>query len=70
MQEKTMLENNSALLSREELKRLENLRAQYNECESYELLLKDCADRQIEFDLDNGVTVNYELFKGVVAAIK
>ena len=57
-------------LSREDQKRLDTLRTQYDECERYELLLKDCADRQIEFDLDDGVSVNYERFKGVVAPIK
>lgn len=56
--------------SREEQKRLDSLRNQYGECQRYEMLLKDCADRQIEFDLDDGVTANYELFKGVVAPIK
>ncbi|MCK9411440.1 MAG: BREX-1 system adenine-specific DNA-methyltransferase PglX [Prolixibacteraceae bacterium] len=68
-QEIGLLENMSGL-SRDEQKRLDTLRTQYDECMRYELLLKDCADRQIDFDLDNGVTVNYELFKGVVATIK
>ena len=68
-QEIGLLENMSGL-SRDEQKRLDTLRTQYDECVRYELLLKDCADRQIEFDLDDGVTVNYELFKGVVAPIK
>lgn len=69
-QDKNLLEVNSAGLSREELKRLDNLRDQYEECERYELLLKDCADRQIEFDLDDGVKVNYQLFEEVLAPIK
>lgn len=69
-EEKQRLEDNSASLSRDDLKKLDTIRTQYNECERYELLLKDYADRQIEFDLDDGVTVNYELFKGVVAPIK
>tara|TARA_R110002050_G_scaffold187306_1_gene321731 strand:- start:3041 stop:6580 length:3540 start_codon:yes stop_codon:yes gene_type:complete len=68
-QEIALLDGQSGL-SREEQKRLDNLRAQYHECERYELLLKDCADRQIEFDLDDGVTANYQLFEGVVAKIK
>lgn len=68
-QEIGLLENMSGL-SRDEQKRLDTLRTQYDECVRYELLLKDCADHQIEFDLDDGVTVNYELFKGVVAPIK
>jgi hypothetical protein len=32
--------------------------------------IKGVADNQIVFDLDDGVTVNYGLFEGVVAAIK
>lgn len=68
-QEIGLLENMSGL-SRDEQKRQDTLRTQYDECVRYELLLKDCADRQIEFDLDDGVTVNHELFKGVVATIK
>lgn len=57
-------------LNRDEQKRLDSLRTQYSECQRYDLLLKDCADRQIDFDLDDGITTNYELFKGVVALIK
>lgn len=68
-QEIGLMENRSGL-SRDEQKRLDTLHTQYDECVRYELLLKDCADRQIPFDLDDGVTVNYELFKGVVASIK
>ena len=35
-----------------------------------ELLLKDVADQQIAFDLDDGVTENHKLFGEVVAKIK
>jgi len=69
LQEIGLLESMSGL-SRDEQKRLDTLHTHYDECVRYELLLKDCADRQIGFDLDDGVTVNYELFKGVVAPIK
>jgi hypothetical protein len=34
------------------------------------LALKNVADQQIKFDLDDGVAKNYELFKTVVAKIK
>lgn len=68
-QEIDLLDHQSGL-SREEQKRQDSLHTQCDECVRYELLLKDCADRQIDFDLDDGVTVNYELFKGVVAPIK
>ncbi|BBE20444.1 type II restriction enzyme methylase subunit [Aquipluma nitroreducens] len=69
LQEIGLLESMSGL-AREEQKRLDTLHTHYDECVPYELLLKDCADRQIEFNMDDGVTVNYELFKGVVAPIK
>lgn len=64
------LENNEASLSSQEARQLDNLRKDLMECESYELLIKDMANRQITFDLDDGVTENYKLFDGVVAPIK
>ncbi|GEO05550.1 class I SAM-dependent DNA methyltransferase [Adhaeribacter aerolatus] len=64
------LEIQGAALGRTEARQLDKLRKDLLECEQYDLLLKDKADQQIEFDLDNGVTANYELFKGVVAPIK
>ncbi|WP_205503391.1 BREX-1 system adenine-specific DNA-methyltransferase PglX [Rufibacter psychrotolerans] len=64
------LEGQGAALGRVEARQLDKLRKDLYECEQYDLLLKDKADQQIEFDLDNGVTANYELFKGVVAPIK
>ncbi|MEO6670429.1 MAG: BREX-1 system adenine-specific DNA-methyltransferase PglX, partial [Ferruginibacter sp.] len=60
----------AATLSKAELKKLDILRKQAAECEEYDLLLKDLADKQISFDLDDGVTKNYALFEGVVAPIK
>jgi hypothetical protein len=56
--------------SRDDAKRLDKLRADLLECETYDLHLKTVADAQIEFDLDEGVTKNHEKFKPVVAAIK
>lgn len=64
------MENNAATLSKVELKKLDSIRKQLTECEEYDLLLKDLADKQISFDLDDGVTKNYALFEGVVAPIK
>ncbi len=64
------MEKNEASLNRTQLKELENLRYQIEDCEQYDLVLKDIADKQIEFDLDDGVTKNYELFADVVAFIK
>ncbi len=64
------MEKNAATLSKAELKKLDTIRKQTAECEEYDLLLKDFADKQISFDLDDGVTSNYALFEGVVAPIK
>ncbi len=50
-------------------KKLEKLQKDQMECESYDLILKDKADQQIEFDLDDGVTENYKLFDGVVGEV-
>ena len=51
-------------------KREEQLSNQLLECQDYDLLMKDMADRQIEFDLDDGVTENYKMFESVVAKVK
>jgi hypothetical protein len=55
---------------REDPRLLDRLLKNLSDCESYDLKLKDIADRQIVFDLDDGVTRNYELFKGVVREVK
>lgn len=68
--EETVLLANESNLSTQEAKRLDQLRKDITECETYDLELKDIADQQIAFDLDDGVTVNYEKFKTVVAKIK
>ena len=57
-------------LSSQEARNLDRLRKDLQECEEYDLVLKDVADRQIVFDLDDGVSVNYEKFEEVVAKIK
>ncbi|GAA4756198.1 BREX-1 system adenine-specific DNA-methyltransferase PglX [Flavisolibacter ginsenosidimutans] len=69
-QEIDRMERNLTALSRTEQRTLDTLRKDLIECNEYDLLLKDVATRQIEFDLDDGVTKNYEMFKGVVAPIK
>jgi hypothetical protein len=66
----SQLENRVAILNRDEARLLDKLRVDLLECEAYDMLLKNIADQQIDLDLDNGVTANYELFKGVVAPIK
>lgn len=57
-------------LNKADAKQLDQLRRDLLECEAYDLLLKDIADRQIDFDLDDGVTRNLALFKGVVAEVR
>jgi hypothetical protein len=56
--------------SDEDPRLLDRLQKNLTESEAYELLLKDSADKQITFDLDDGVTKNYELFEGVVGKVK
>jgi hypothetical protein len=66
----TLLENNEVNLNTQEAKKLEQLRKNREECYEYEADLKDMADKQITFDLDDGVTENYKKFETVVAKIK
>lgn len=61
---------NEANLSREDLKQLELLRKWEIECRDYNEVLKELAYKEIEFDLDDGVTENYKLFGNAVAVIK
>lgn len=68
--EEAMLTSRESSLSTQEAKRLDQLRKDVQECEAYDLILKDVADRQIRFDLDDGVDANYRLFEDVVAKIK
>lgn len=63
------LADNEKNLSRQELKRLEELKNHELECRDYNEVLKELANQQIEFDLDDGVSVNYEKFEGAVAKI-
>lgn len=63
------LKENEANLSREEQRELEKLQSWELELRDYNEVLKDLANRQIEFDLDDGVSVNYEKFESAVAKI-
>jgi hypothetical protein len=63
------LSDNEENLSRQDIKRLEQLRNHELECRDYNEVLKELANQQIEFDLDDGVKVNYEKFEGAVAKI-
>lgn len=50
-------------------KELKLLDKKIDELKAYDELLHHMADMQIEIDLDDGVAVNYEKFKGLVAKI-
>jgi hypothetical protein len=63
------LQENENNLNREEQKQLETLEDWRIECLDYNEILKELANQQIEFDLDDGVTVNYAKFEGAVAKI-
>ena len=67
--EKDKLKENEDSLSKLEQKRLEMLLNWELECRDYNEVLKELARLQIEFDLDDGVDVNYLKFKGAVAVI-
>ncbi|MGL4582885.1 MAG: hypothetical protein ACRCVU_07875, partial [Flavobacterium sp.] len=64
------MHDNEANLNKQELKEFEILSKQLSELKEYEQVLKDLANKQITFDLDDGVTVNYAKFEGAVAIIK
>ena len=57
-------------LNKQEIKQLEKLRNWELECRDYNEVLKQLAVQEIELDLDDGVSVNYEKFKGALAVIK
>ncbi|MCM3139803.1 BREX-1 system adenine-specific DNA-methyltransferase PglX [Bacillus safensis] len=50
-------------------KELKSVEKKIDELKAYDELLRHMADMQIEIDLDDGVKVNYEKFKGLVAKI-
>jgi hypothetical protein len=68
--EESVLQGNASNLNTQESRRLDKLRIDLIECEAYDMELKNVADQQISFDLDNGVTANYALFESVLAKIK
>jgi hypothetical protein len=67
--ERDKLIENESNLNRNELRRLEKLRSWELECRDYNEILKILALQPNSFDLDDGVTVNYEKFDGAVAKI-
>ncbi len=63
--------NSASVSDRAKLnKRAEKLRAQSDEINAYEEKIHHLADMMISIDLDDGVKVNYEKFKDVLAKIK
>jgi hypothetical protein len=65
-----VLEGNASNLNTQEARTLDRLRSDLLECEAYDMELKNVADQQISFDLDDGVKENYKLFDSVLAKIK
>lgn len=63
-------QSKEAMLSKEESKQFEILREQLRELKEYEQELKAYANKQITFDLDDGVDENIKLFEGIVAKVR
>ena len=61
---------NAALLSSAERKEQKRKLAILQECREYDNILHLYADRQIGFDLDDGVLHNYSIFKDILAKLK
>ncbi|RXP53133.1 BREX-1 system adenine-specific DNA-methyltransferase PglX [Lutibacter sp. HS1-25] len=68
--EMSVLANNTSNLNTQQAKRLDQVRKDIVECETYDMELKNIADLQISLDLDDGVDVNYKKFQSVLAKIK
>ena len=64
------LAERAASLNTQERKTLESLNKQLDECMEYHERLHPVADKQIAFDLDDGVVVNYAKFGDILAKIK
>lgn len=64
------MQANAANLSARERKELDNIGKQIDECREYHDRLHVVADKQIAFDLDDGVLVNYGKFGDVLAKLK
>ena len=54
---------------RDAKKELKSIEKKIDELIAYDEKLHHMADQQIEIDLDDGVKVNYEKFKGLVAKL-
>ena len=70
IQKQSEMEANAANLNARERKELDSIGKQIEECREYHARLHVVADEQIEFNLDDGVVVNYAKFRDVLAKIK
>ena len=64
------MQANAADLSTRERKEMDNIGKQIEECREYHDRLHAIADKQIAFDLDDGVVVNYAKFGDVLMKLK
>ncbi|WP_337788149.1 BREX-1 system adenine-specific DNA-methyltransferase PglX [Phocaeicola plebeius] len=64
------MESRAATLSTKERKDMTKLQKDLEECRGYHDRLHLIADKQIDFDLDDGVVVNYAKFEDVVVKLK
>ena len=69
-QEIAELDSRITALSPQERKTYTRLQKELEECQEYHDRLHTVADQQIDFDLDDGVVVNYAKFGDVVAKLK
>jgi hypothetical protein len=70
VQKQQDLQNNAANLSTAERRELDTVTKQIAECREYHDRLHVVADKQIAFDLDDGVIVNYAKFGDAVTKLK
>ena len=70
IQKQNEMEANAANLNARERKELDNIGKQIEECREYHDRLHVIADKQIAFDLDDGVVVNYAKFGDVLCKLK
>lgn len=64
------MQANAANLSTSNRKDLDNIGKQIDYCREYHDRLHVVADKQIGFDLDDGVIVNYAKFRDVLVKLK
>ena len=70
IQKQGEMEANAANLNARERKELDNIGKQIEECREYHDRLHVIADKQVAFDLDDGVVINYAKFGDVLSKIK